>query len=381
VTVAAFHQFVPTLDAGAVGAHVLEIQRCLRDAGWDSEVFSEHTRAPYQGRARSFTDYGASVDAGAGDVLLYHAAIGSIVADWLLERRPGRLVVDYHNITPPEWFMAWEPDLAYGLGWGRAQLRTLARRTRFGIADSAFNATELTSAGMRATAVLPILIPPESLHGVADAPLVERLRAQAGTRWLFVGRLAPNKRQHLLIAALSVFRRVYDPAATLVLVGASSSPAYEKALRRYSADLGLEHAVTFTGAVSDAVRNAHYTAADVFVCLSAHEGFLVPLLESWHHRLPIVAYASTAVTETLGTAGLLLPSSAATTVAAAVRRVTGDRVLGDALRAAGAARAEVYSIERTRARLLELAGAMATGAADRPPTSWGSRATTGRPAR
>ena len=187
-------------------------------------MFSEHTRAPYEGRARSFTEYGASVDAGADDVLLYHAAIGSVVADWLLERRPARLVVDYHNITPPEWFMAWEPDLAYGLGWGRAQLRTLARRTRFGIADSAFNAAELAAAGVRRTAVLPILIPPESLHGAADAPLVERLRSQAGTRWLFVGRLAPNKRQHLLIAALSVFRRVYDPAATLVLVGASSSP-------------------------------------------------------------------------------------------------------------------------------------------------------------
>jgi len=371
VSVATLHQFVPTLDAGAVGAHVLEIQRCLRDAGWDSEVFSEHTRAPYQGRARPFTEYGAAVAAGADDIVLYHAAIGSNVADWLLDRRPRRLVVDYHNITPPEWFMAWEPPLSYGLGWGRAQLRTLGRRSRFGIADSAFNAAELAAAGVRHTEVLPILIPPESLQGIADAPLVERLRSAAGTRWLFVGRLAPNKQQHLVIAALSVFRRVYDPAARLVLVGPSSSPRYEEALRRYSIDLGLGDAVTFTGAVSDAVRNAHYTAADVFVCLSAHEGFLVPLLEAWHHRLPVVAYAAAAVPETLGTAGLLLPTTAATTVAAAVSRVTGDAALAEALRAAGTTRAEVFSIERARARLVELADAMAAGVADRPAARWG----------
>jgi len=370
----ALHQFVPTLDAGAVGAHVLEIQRCLREAGWDSEVFSEHTRAPYEGRARPFTEYGASVPAGTDDIVLYHSAIGSNVADWLLDRRPRRLVVDYHNITPPEWFMAWEPPLAYGLGWGRAQLRTLGRRTRFGIADSAFNAGELEVAGVRRTAVLPILIPPESLHGPADAALVERLRARDGTRWVFVGRLAPNKQQHLLIAALSVFRRVYDPAATLVLVGASSSPAYEAALRRYGADLGLAEAVTLTGAVSDAVRNAYYAAADVFVCLSAHEGFCVPLLEAWHHRVPIVAAAAAAVPETLGGAGLLLPTTAATTVAAAVARVTQDRALADALRAAGTARAEVFSLERARARLMELAGALAGGLADRPATRWGSPA-------
>ncbi len=276
VTVAAFHQFVPTLDAGAVGAHTLEIQRCLREAGWDSEVFSEHTRDPYEGRARLFTEYGASVPAHGDDVVLYHAAIGSTVADWLLERRPARLVVDYHNITPPEWFMAWEPALAYGLGWGRAQLRTLARRTRFGIADSAFNAAELAAAGVRHTAVLPILVPPESLHGDGLTRSVGRAPALPSRDPLALRR-PPGAQQAPAppdrIAALSVFRNtgVYDPAARLALVGASVvAGRYEEALQPLQpATLGVRGApVTFTGAVSDGVRNAYYTAADVFVCLS-----------------------------------------------------------------------------------------------------------------
>ncbi len=359
------HQFVPTLDPGAVGTHVLEIQRTLRDAGWQSEVFSEHTRHPYEGRARRFTDYGDAVPARPEDVVLYHAAIGSSVADWLMARRPRRLVLDYHNITPPSFFEGWNPDLIYGLGWGRAQLRRLGRRARFGIADSRFNAEELEAVGVRRTAVLPILLPDESLGGAPDPGVLARLREQRGARWLFVGRLAPNKCQHLLIAAFSVFRRTYDPDARLFLVGGSSADAYVDALRRYAADLGAGDAVMFPGAVPDEARNAYYRAADVFVCLSAHEGFCVPLLEAWHHRLPVIARAAAAVPETLGDAGILLPTAEASTVAAAAARVIGDPAVADALRDAGSARLAEFALPRTRARLLELADGLAAGMADR----------------
>lgn len=359
------HQFTPTLDAGAVGAHALEIQRTLRTAGWDSEVFSEHTRPPYEGRALHFTEYGKSIPAHEADVVLYHTAIGSSVADWLMTERPARLVLDYHNITPPVWFEGWEPDLAYGLAWGRGQLRRLARRSRFGLADSEFNARELEAAGFRRTAVLPILVPASAIGGEPDRAIVERLRNTPGGHWVFVGRLAPNKRQHVLIAALAAHRRVYDPAAHLSLVGAASSPTYEAALRRYASDLGLAEAVTFTGPISDAQRNAYYAGADVFVCASAHEGFLVPLLEAWAHGVPVVAHAAAAVPETLGTGGLLLRTASATAVAAAAARVTGDRQVADALRAAGRARLEDFSLARAEARLLDLAGQLVAGAADR----------------
>lgn len=361
---ATLHQFVPTLDPGAVGTHILEIQATLRGAGWHSEVFSEHTRAPYAGRAHRHTDYGRAVPVDAGDVLLYHAAIGSSVADWLMDRRPHRLVVDYHNITPAEWFADWEPPLAYGLAWGREQLGRLARRARVGLADSAFNAEELRATGFRRTEVLPILRP--SAVGVADPARVAALRAVAGTRWVFVGRLAPNKRQHLLIGALHAYRMAYDADARLDLVGGTSSDAYEAALRAYADSLGLGGAVTFTGAVSDAERDARYAAADVFVSVSAHEGFLVPLLEAWEAGLPVVAYAAAAVPETLGGGGVLIDSASPEVVAAAVARVVHDPALASRLRAAGRARLASLSPERTRARLLELATALADGLADPP---------------
>jgi len=362
----ALHQFVPTLDPGAIGSHVLEIQRCLRQAGWSSEIFAEHVRSPYEGLAHPFTEYGRSRPAGDADIVVYHAAIGSSVADWLLSRRPSNLVIDYHNITPPAFYEGWEPAVAYGLAWGRAQLRHLARRARVGLADSAFNATELAEAGCRRTAVLPILIPPEALQGAPDGELVDRLRRGPGTRWLFVGRISPNKRQHLLVAALAAHRRAFDPDATLALVGGVASERYAAAIGGFAADLGVAPAVTVTGAVSDAARNAYYATADVFVCLSAHEGFCVPLLEAWHHDVPVVAHAAAAVPETLGRAGVLLAGTDAPTVAATVERVVGDGRLADALRAAGRARLEELSIERARTRLRELAAELAGAGDERP---------------
>src|SRR5207248_3376126 len=166
------------------------------------------------------------------------------------------------------------------------------------------------------------------------------------------GRLAPNKAQHDLIKALAAYRRLYDPRARLHLVGTSSSESYRTALVAYADALDLVDAVEFTGSVSDGELAAHYRAADVFVCVSEHEGFCVPLLEAMHHRLPIVAYAAAAVPETLGDGGLLLNSKDPYTVAAAVQRVVSDADLRAQLVAAGTRRLHDFDLDRSREKLL-----------------------------
>ena len=171
--------------------------------------------------------------------------------------------------------------------------------------------------------------------------------------WLFVGRLAPNKCQHDLIKALAAYRRLYDPQARLHLVGGSSSNAYRTALEAFVDHLDLGEAVFLHGGVSPGALVAHYRAADVFVCLSEHEGFCVPLLEAVHHRLPVVALAEAAVPETVEGAGVLLPAKEPARVAAAVHRVLGDPDLRAALVVAGTARLADFALERTRPVLLD----------------------------
>src|SRR4029079_6613799 len=61
----------------------------------------------------------------------------------------------------------------------------------------------------------------------------------------------------------------------------------------------------FTGPVPDDDLAAFYRWADVYVSLSEHEGFCVPLVEAMAADVPILAYAAGAVPETLGGAGML----------------------------------------------------------------------------
>ncbi|HWW53828.1 MAG TPA: glycosyltransferase family 4 protein, partial [Acidimicrobiales bacterium] len=227
-----------------------------------------------------------------------------------------------------------------------------------------YNVAQLRSYGFRHTAVVPILVDAAAMATPADPAMVTALRG-TGTRWLFVGRLAPNKCQQDIIKAFALYRRVYDPAACLWLVGGSSSDAYAAALASFAADAGVGDAVVFTGSISPEELTARYQAADLFVCLSEHEGFLVPLLEAWHHRLPVIAYAAAAVPETLGRGGVLLSDKTPGTVAAAAARVTSDPALNSGLVAAGQARLDDFSLARTSGRLLALADELASGRYDR----------------
>jgi glycosyltransferase involved in cell wall biosynthesis len=339
----ALHQFVPVLEPGAIGAHALEVQRLCRELGIASEIYAEEVREVWAGRGHGLKAYKGR----PGDVLLYHVAIGSPVADFVAARSE-RLVVDHHNITPASYFTAWEPPVVHGIAWGRRQLAEMAGRATMGLADSGFNRDELDELGYARTSVAPILLDTSTFDRAVDEVALHRLQ-HAGTAWLFVGRVSPHKCQHDVIKAFAAYRRVYDPNAVLRIVGASSSDRYVVALHQLIEALDLRGAVDITGGVSDGELAAHYRSADVFVCLSEHEGFCVPLLESWHHRLPIVAFASTAVPETLGDGGLCLPGKSASTVAAAVDKVVTDAGLRAALVAAGERRLADFDLAVTRA--------------------------------
>ena len=131
-------------------------------------------------------------------------------------------------------------------------------------------------------------------------------------------------------------------------------PVLGQALRAFVGELGLDDAVNFAGSVTGAELEAYLQAADVFVCASEHEGFCVPLAEAMGHGIPIVAYGVTAVPETVGDAGLVLPEKSPLTFAAAVGRVLADDTLRRALASAGLARAAEFNLGRSQQRFVSL---------------------------
>ena len=328
------HQVIPVLSPhDAVGNHTLQVRDALRQAGFESEVFAEHRFGHHGSTGHLLTDF--PEQATAPDLVIYQSSTGSSAVEWLL-RRSDPLVVNYHNITPASFFEPWDDQAAASMRRARAQLGSLARRSRLAVADSPFNAAELTQLGFDPVVVSPLLLDLEARLASPEPAVAEHLaRTRAGSHWLFVGRLAPNKCQHDLIAAFAAYRALYDPGARLTLIGSEAAAAYSDALYGLVDDLGLNVAVTFTGSVTDGELAAYYADADAFVCLSRHEGFCVPLLEAMRHDVPVVALRAGAVPDTVGDAAVVVDDAAPHPVAAAVRILLQDDALRDGLVAAG----------------------------------------------
>jgi glycosyltransferase involved in cell wall biosynthesis len=347
--VSGIHQFVPVLHSGdAVGRHTL----CLRDAiaarGIESRIYVDTRETQTREETSPVLDYPSH--AAAGDVLVYQFATASPMAPWLARRRE-RLVVNYHNITPPELLAPWDNHLALGQVRAQAELRLLVPRTVLAVADSQYNREHLVAAGFAETAVVPpsaalgpdIIAAGARTGGMGDTSNPgERNPANGGARWLCVGRMAPNKAIEDIIAALLVTRVHRDPAATLSVIGKPATASYVRALHRYVASLGLNDAVSFGGHASDATVAAAYRRSDVLVVTSEHEGYCVPVVEAMTVGLPVVAFRQGALPEVLGAAGVLVDSKDPYILSSTI-----EAVLSDATRRAALA-------EQATLRLAEL---------------------------
>ena len=318
------HQLVAALSYGdAIGNEALAIQGHLRGAGLESDIFAERVHPRMAHLARPLWEYGEV--SSPETVCLFHFSIGS-AAGRLIYHAPDRLVSVYHNITPADWFLGFHPHLAGLCHHGRRELAAFAARTELGLADSEFNRRELEAAGYGRTAVLPIVL---DLDGYRrpPSPVARRLYEDGRVNVLFVGRIIPNKRIEDLIGVFALYQRHLEPRSRLLLVGDyRGHERYYDRLQERVRRLGTDE-VIFTGHVDDDDLRAYYGAGDVFLCLSEHEGYCVPLLEAMAFGLPVIAYDAGAVKETLRGGGILLREKRPEVVAELIGRLREDAVL------------------------------------------------------
>jgi glycosyltransferase involved in cell wall biosynthesis len=320
------HQVLATLGYGdAIANAVLGIQRVLRAAGFRSDIFTETADRRVEELAR---DYLELTEVSAPDTLLiHHFSLGSR-ASRLAYALPDRMMLVYHNITPPEFVADGHPALARLCFMGRRELAAFAPRTELAVGVSEFNRGELERLGFTETAVLPVVPDFSHLEEPPD-PVIGRLLDDDWTNILFVGRIIPNKKIEDLIRFYAAYQRSFDRRSRLLLVGSAAGfEWYLGTLHDLVRRLKLDH-VYFAGQVSNAALGAYYDVADVFLCASEHEGFCVPLVEAFYAGVPVAAYASTAVPATLDGGGVLYTSKDPLQVAALVDALVRD----DALRA------------------------------------------------
>jgi L-malate glycosyltransferase len=320
------HQVLATLGYGdAIGHEVLGIQRVLRSAGYESEIFVETADHRLESLTR---DYRELVDFSHPDNLLFHHFSLGSRASRTAYAVPDRMALIYHNITPPEYFVGVHRTLARQCFRGRRELQAYIDRCDIALGDSEFNRQDLEALGFPRTAVLPVVPDFSHLDGDPDWMLARDFDDD-WTNVLFVGRVIANKKIEDLIRFFHAYHTFYNPRSRLLIVGAQSGfERYLASLHQLVATLGASH-VHFIGHVSDAELVAFYEVADLFLCASEHEGFCVPIVEAFYKQVPVLAYAATAVPATMDGAGVLYVEKDPVHVATLMEGILSDPHLQD----------------------------------------------------
>jgi glycosyltransferase involved in cell wall biosynthesis len=336
------HQVLATLGYGdAIGHEVLGIQRVLRSAGYESDIFVEAADR----RLESATlDYRQLIDhSHPENLLLHHFSLAS-KASRTAFALPDRMALIYHNITPPEFFVGLHRSLSSECFRGRRELRAYADRCDLAFGDSEFNRQDLEMLGFPRTSVLPVVPDFSNLDSAADYTVADAYD-DTWTNVLFVGRMVPNKKIEDVIRLFHAYHTFYNPRSRLLLVGAQGGfERYVTALHHIVASLGNSH-VHFIGQVSNEELTAFYEVADLFLCASEHEGFCVPIVEAFYKQIPVLAYASSAVPATMDGAGLLFDEKDPPYVAALMDAVASDLDVQERI-----IRGQLAAVDRLRAK-------------------------------
>lgn len=317
------HQLVAGFSNGdAISNEARVLRKLFRSWGYESDIFSE-TRRILPGLRKDARDVTQLTDAlQPHDVAFLHLSMGSSVND-IFAGASCRKVILYHNVTPAHYYDMVNKQIAFDLAKGRKQLKALAGVADVNLADSQFNANELEELGFDSPRVLPLILDLKSLESSVDRRIIRKFN-DGRTNILFVGRVVPNKKIEDLIQAFLYFNRTVRAESRFVHVGsfAGTEPYYYYLLAQ-TRDLGDDH-VHFAGSVPQSQLNAYYQCADVFLCMSEHEGFCIPVIEAMVHDVPVLAYAAGAVPETLAGSGVIFHEKDFAQVAEMIGRLTTD---------------------------------------------------------
>jgi len=339
------HQFATSLSYGdAISDEMLEIRSVLREKGHRSEIFTRFVDPKMASLSRDFREY--KKFSAPGNVVIFHFSIGSPVSK-LFFRIPDKKIMIYHNITPHKYFVDSHRILARECYKGRLEIKLFVGKVDLALGDSEFNRRELESSGYSRTGVLPILMNFAKFDAPGN-PVTRKIYENGKSTLLFVGRVIPNKKFEDCIKVFHFYKKHFNPDSQLILAG-----DYRGMERYYAGLIELIDRlrvsdVHLTGHVPFEDLLAYYEAADLYLSLSEHEGFGVPLLEAFHRKIPVVAFDAAAVGETMNGGGVLITRKDLFRTAAIIDAVLRDeklkkKIIASELKALGIYRRENVS--------------------------------------
>ena len=206
-------QLLPTLAMGdAIGNDVRALEKVIRGMGYQTGIYAEviDGRLP-EGTAQQVEKMPRL---SGEDVILYHMSTGSEL-NFSLEKYPCRKLMVFHNITPPRFFKGYNDAAMESAEYGMRGLCHLADKVDGCMADSAYNGDILRELNYRCPiTVRPILIPFADYAKEPDASVMEHYKDDGYTNFIFVGRVAPNKKQEDIIQAFYYYTAIPSPGCS-----------------------------------------------------------------------------------------------------------------------------------------------------------------------
>ena len=340
-------QMLPTIAFGdAVSNDAVAIKKVLSQMGYESRIYAENIHPKMHGQARF---YHKMERMRKDDVLIYHNSTGTEMT-FDFENFACRKIMIYHNITPPEFFDGYDNRSKRLTTYGLAATKCIADKMDYCLAVSEFNKQDLRAMGYTCPIdIRPVFIPLLDYEKKPSRKIMARYENDGYTNILFVGRICPNKKQEDIIRAFYYYKRNINRKSRLILVGNSAGmEKYYYKLRNYVDELKLAD-VIFTGSIPFDEILAYYRLADLFLCMSEHEGFCVPLVEAMYFDVPVLAYASSAVPSTLGGSGVLLKEKDPVLAGEMMHCVLSDNALRRQILQKQRERLQDFSFEAVRA--------------------------------
>jgi glycosyltransferase involved in cell wall biosynthesis len=231
--------------------------------------------------------------------VIYHWCDGWHDVDTMLASSGAPLIVRWHNNTPPWFFAPYSLEATSRTLRGYSGILKLIDSPGIRVlANSHYSARQLEILGI-APAQIKVVYP------VSDY-LRERRARHDGSRsargkltLLFVGRIVPHKGHRHVLRSAAILRAKFGIDCRVLFPGRKDPAmlAYAAELRGLAGKLGVE--MELPEEVENRQLEEMYASSDIFVSLSEHEGFGLPIIEAMRAQLPVVGYRSSAVAEIL----------------------------------------------------------------------------------
>ncbi len=345
-------QLIPAFHRGdAIGDTAFHMKKFFLSQGLSSQIYCLESDKGLEKESAPFASFPKPA---SSDITILHFALPSLLSQALLNLQ-SRKVIIYHNITPPEFFADFSPEMEHISRLGREELESLIPHVNLALADSEYNRQELLELGFKNAGVFPLFIDFEKY----ERPLSNftyDLFDDERINVLFVGRIVPNKKIEDLIKVIFYYKKYISPLVRLIVVGKTSSlPKYYQSLVRLADEFYLNpEEMFFAGHIPDEELFAIYKASDVFLSMSEHEGFGLPFIESMIFDLPIIAYDCTAVPYTLRGAGVLVRNKRVDHLGELVNIVANQKILNEDIVKGQRRRLEEFKKEEREKFLLQV---------------------------